>query len=321
MKLVVSDLSNIEGRLVAWLAGEEWKLEAFRAYDRGEGPDVYNLTAVGIVGGDPYKLSKPIRNAFGKVPDLFGAYQGGVGAAQTFCKAYSVRMADHWDTIQQNTAPEHVAQAYKNLEKWGRAQLAELEISETEWLASESVKLAWRARHPATRKLWYACEEAARNAIRQPNATFDAGPHLKFRCVDHVSGKWLLVRLPSGKFLTYMSPALSDEGSISYMGYGEDAEGGTVRIWSRQYTYGGHLVENCCQALAGDILKANMPPMEAAGYEIVLTVHDEAVTQTPDTDAFSSDGLSAIMATVPKWAPGLPLAAAGFESYRYKKED
>ena len=105
------------------------------------------------------------------------------------------------------------------------------------------------------------------------------------------------------------------------MGYGEDAEGGTARIWSRQYTYGGHLVENCCQALAGDILKANMPTMEAAGYAIVLTVHDEAVTQTPDTDEFSSDGLSAIMATVPEWAPGLPLAAAGFESYRYKKED
>jgi DNA polymerase len=229
-------------------------------------------------------------------------------------------MEEHWPTIRQNIAAPLIEQARQNLEKWGRPQLADLEISELEWVASESVKLAWRARHPATRKLWYDCENAARNALRTPNTTFDAGQHLKFRFVEHVSGNWLLVRLPSGKFLTYFDPRLTSDDSISYLGYGQDGEA-TARVWSRQYTYGGKMVENACQALAGDVLKANMPRIEEAGYEIVLTVHDEAVTQAPDTDEYNAEKLSALLAVVPEWAPGLPLAAAGFESYRYKKED
>ena len=81
------------------------------------------------------------------------------------------------------------------------------------------------------------------------------------------------------------------------------------------------MVENACQAVAGDVLKDTMPSIEAAGYEIVLTVHDEDVAQTPDIPEYNADELSRLLATPPLWAPDLPLAAAGFESYRYKKED
>lgn len=80
------------------------------------------------------------------------------------------------------------------------------------------------------------------------------------------------------------------------------------------------IVHNCTQAFARDVLAHNMPAIEAEGYRIVLSVHDELLTETPDTPEFNSDHLAALMSTVPPWAEGLPLAAAGFETYRYRKD-
>jgi DNA polymerase len=56
------------------------------------------------------------------------------------------------------------------------------------------------------------------------------------------------------------------------------------------------------------------------GYQIVLTVHDEIIAEAPDTKEFSAEQLAALMSTPPEWAQDLPLAAAGFETYRYRKE-
>ena len=43
-KLCISDLKNIEGRKLAWLAGEQWKIDAFAAFDRGESEDMYKVS-------------------------------------------------------------------------------------------------------------------------------------------------------------------------------------------------------------------------------------------------------------------------------------
>jgi DNA polymerase len=75
-RFVVSDFSAIEARVVAWLAGEEWVLKAFR-----DGKDIYCETAsmmyrVPVVkhGENGHLRQK------GKVAVLACGYQGGVGA-------------------------------------------------------------------------------------------------------------------------------------------------------------------------------------------------------------------------------------------------
>ena len=305
--------------MLAYLAGEEWKLQAFRDYDAGTGPDLYCITACSIIGGDPWNLPKKDRNVFGKVPDLAGGYGGGNGAFDTFEKAYGVNLLEHWPTIERVADPLIVEQAKANYADWGRARSPE--TPELLWIAREVCKLAWRRRHPATVALWKATENAARLAILNPGVVYQAGPKVAAGCVSHVSGRWLLFKLPSGKYLNYYEPRVDVDGTIWYQGYASEDGKSTIKVWTELSTYGGKIVENECQALAGDVLKHSMPAIEAAGYELVLTVHDEDVTQAPDSPIYCSAVLSRLLADPPPWAPDLPLSAAGFGARRYKKED
>ena len=79
-------------------------------------------------------------------------------------------------------------------------------------------------------------------------------------------------------------------------------------------------MENITQAVARDVFMTGMVGAEEHGYEVCIRVHDELITETPDTADYNVPQLASIMATNPSWAVGLPLAAAGFETHRYKKD-
>ena len=316
-ELAVADLSNIEGRILAWLAGETWKIKAFFDYDAGNGPDLYTITATSILGGDPYKVPKVTRNVFGKVPDLAFGYEGGYGACQTFAKAYGVSFFENWETIAENVDPKLIASAKANWTAWGEQRNPDADRQE--WIASDVVKLAWRSRHPKSQQLWKACKEAAKSAILNPRREYKAGPWLRFKVLPHAGNSYLLCRLPSGNFLCYCAPRYHKKDDvITYMGIDSTATGGMFGKWQRLYTYGGKIVENACQSLAMDIMAANMPEIDASGFPIILTVHDEILAE-PDSGK-SAPELAELMTKTPEWLPNFPLAAAGFDTYRYRKD-
>jgi len=94
-----------------------------------------------------------------------------------------------------------------------------------------------------------------------------------------------------------------------------------TKRWQRIPSHGGKLVENVTQAIARDVLwKHGIPQLEAAGFPVVLHVHDEPVTEVPET--YGEEELAAmekIMRTTPSWAEGLPLAAGAHYAKRFRK--
>src|SRR5262249_19599643 len=82
-RLLGADFSAIEARVLAWIAGEDWKLETFREYDRSGGLDPYCVTAAKILNR-PVPPDDEAGRAVGKVAELAGGYGGSVGAWRRF---------------------------------------------------------------------------------------------------------------------------------------------------------------------------------------------------------------------------------------------
>jgi len=308
-KLVIADLSNIEGRGLAFLAGERWKLKAFADFDAGVGEDLYKVAYGRSFNIDPKEATGQKRQ-IGKVMELGLGYEGGVAAFLTFAAVYQMDLEDLAKAVWATASHEALENA-QGMWGWAKKKKRTLGLTMEVYVACEVLKTAWREAHANTRALWAAAGEAVRLAIKNPGESFPIGQHLKARR----DGAWLRLRLPSGRYLCYINPDVDDDGQITYFGVNQ-----YTRQWGRIKTYGGKLVENATQAFARDVLAYNMPAIEQAGYEIVLSVHDELLTETPDSEEFSADELGRMMATAPTWARGIPLAAAGFETTRYRKD-
>lgn len=318
-KLVVADLSNIEGRVLAWLAGETWKLKAFRDFDtivgydeRGKeiraGHDLYKLAYAKSFGVAPDQVDKEQRQV-GKVQELALGYEGGVGAFLTFAAAYGIDLEEMGEQAY-DTLPSDLREEALRFYGWSREQKrSTFGLTERAFVVCDTFKRSWRRAHPMVTSLWRELGDAVVSAVFQPGVTFTVRK-LKVRR----DGNWLRIGLPSGRNLCYPSPRI-DDGKFSYMGMDQ-----YTKKWQRIGSYSGKLVENVTQAVARDVLADTMPDVEGEGYGIVLTVHDELITEAPDAPEYTHNRLAELMSTQPTWAADLPLAAAGFETYRYRKE-
>lgn len=310
MKLVVSDLAAIEGRVTAWLAGEETELDAYRAYDAGTGPDVYKTTYANSFNVPAESVTKAQRQ-IGKICALFLGYFGGTGAFVAGAAVYRIDL-DQMAKQVLPVVPEHVkAKAAQTLGWFRKKGRSTFDLPDETFIACDSLKQLWRASHPKTVQLWAEVEEAFRCAAQTPDTIFKAGEFLQFSR----TGNWLRIRLPSGRYISYAAPRVEADNSLSFLGVAPFS-----RQWKRLKTHAGVLVENCCQATARDVLFYSWPEIVKQGYEPIANIHDEFITVTPDTPDYPHQELSAILSQGFSWSKGLPLAASGYESKRFKKD-
>ncbi len=344
-RLLAADYSSIEGRVTAWLAGEQWKLDAFVANDGGRGPGMYELAAAGIFNMQVEKIGKKSsERQVGKAAELGLGFGGGVMAFDSMARVYGIDMSPVFPILRGTAEPETWERAEARYEEClERGDTGTDVMSREAWIASEVTKVQWRARHPSTVELWRGLEDAARQAMESTLVyedviveTVGAGPVIKRVVVGTKPGSittygkisyrvargFLWCRLPSGRCLAYGSPRIEDrktpwgDTKPSVTALGVDS---VTKRWSRFALYGGLLTENAVQAVARDLMAHGMLQAEEAGYPMVMTVHDEGVADVSMGHGSLAE-FERLLCSLPDWAAGLPVVASGWEGHRYRKD-
>ncbi len=338
-ELVVADYSNIEGRVLAWCANEEWKLESYRAADRGEGADGYKMLFSRFFGTAVDDVTDEQRQV-GKVTDLSMGYLGSVGAFVSMAAIYKIDLDSLQALVLPTATPDQLKKARRN---WKRAFLMgdDFELEPKTYMACDVLKQVYRAANKNIYDTGVAVGKACINALKEPGTV-----HNVAKCRIWKAGTMLVIQLPSGRRLLYAKPQLEHEEAIdpetqetsrrefiSYL----TARG---KGWIRERAWAGLFIENIVQAIAADILRAairlvhedalSVPRVssyltfvEGAGTAIALHVHDELALDVPigsyplkRLQGQMTDGVIKLCG----WARGLPLFTKGWVGPVYRKD-
>lgn len=288
-RIMAGDFTSIEAVILACLAGEDWKVQAFR--DKAKIYELMGDKIYGLAPGTVTKKTHPGERADGKIGELAFGYQGALGAWLKFASAKQ-------DTDCFTPAAKRAMHSDERI----------LEINK-----------AWRGEHPMTTGLWRGLEDVSIAAVQSPGTTTryrDIG----FQVVD----EWLSMILPNDKRIWYREPELRmgmpawhQPETKPECGDGSCTCKPRVKLtykaqkagqWTRVSTYGGKLTENACQATAREYLRPSVQAVEDAGYPVILTVYDEVVAE-PTDDFGSEDEFKTLLRDAPgrEWANGWPI--------------
>jgi DNA polymerase len=303
-ELIASDYSAIEAVVIAMLAGEEWRIQAFR-----ENKPIYLLSASKITGRsleeyEAYHAANgehhPDRQDIGKVAELGLGFGGWINA---------------W-------------LAFDDSGKYTDDEIKRLILAWRD--ASPAIVEFWGGQHRGRpwdrdrRQEYYGVEGHAVLALLHPGTVFTFRGLQFYTKVTPVGTQALVIRLLSGRELIYHDASLSpsprdpSEYAITYWTWNSNPKYG-AQGWGPMATFGGRLTENIVQATAHDIMRHAVIQLRAAGYPTVLHVYDEIVGEIP-IGTGSLEEFERIMSLMPWWCADWPVrASGGWRGRRYRK--
>ena len=176
----------------------------------------------------------------------------------------------------------------------------------------------WASEVPS---LWYGLQEASTKAV------WDRRPQEYNGIRYELEDEWLTCLLPSGRKLYYFGARKCKRA----MPWSTEEKPDIRAAWTYRAkkqnriatidAYGGLLTENVVQACARDIMYDRALVADAEGLPLVLTVHDENVTEPDASRSDAEETLKQIMEDRPEWVRslGIPIAAEVWMGDRYRK--
>lgn len=289
------DFSAIEARVSAWLAGEEWKLEVFRTHGK-----IYEATICRMTGMPLQEMLDYAKEHGKHHPDRFK------GKVSELALTY---------------------QGGKNaLIAMGAIDMG-LKEEELEGIVEQ-----WREANGNIVKLWHACDRAAKNAVTNFGTRYEVGK-LSFFCANTAGARYLFMKLPSGRRISYRDPKIEETVSRDKKtGEVETWSNGNIKTrqtlsywgqipgkvaWGRCAIYGGMWVENASQAIAADLLNNGIVKAEKKGIHVASMIHDQCLAYKRGD--FTIQDLCDCLTDLPAWAEGLPIAVDGQVQPYYTK--
>lgn len=337
-KLGVVDFSSVEARVTAWVSGQENLLELFR-----RGGLVYEDMAEKIYHRPIDKDKDPFERFIGKQAILGLGFQMG-------WKKFRDTLRDKFDTLVPADFAKKVVKVYRQendkiVEMWSELERGAIEAVQTgkpvttgrvTWYTQRmgDIGIFLRCKLPSGRSLSYPYPMLKKTAVyffEAKEKTVDSSGEIvtdsiSVRVSVPRSGNQEAIAIREAKRIAREQDYeldykqwiggmnFKDDMNLTFMGVNS-----TTKQWTRQDTYGGKLMENVVQAIARDFLAYAMLRVDAQDhYDIILTVHDEVVTETPINKG-SYQELEQLLNEVEEWGEGCPIASEGWEGPVYRK--
>ncbi|WP_410512072.1 DNA polymerase [Paenibacillus sp. BR2-3] len=201
--LLVADFSAIEARVIAWLAGEQWRLDVFATHGK-----IYEASASQMFGIPLDEITKDLRQK-GKVSELALGYQGAKGAL--------IQMGALDMGLTEDELPEIVTR-WRNANRrivdlWFSLEAAALDVMQYgDPVGIKGIIMARESHHgnrldfftvqlPSGRKLYYVQPTLAQNDFGKMA--------LHYKGPDQKTGKWTTLSTYGGKLTENIVQAIA----------------------------------------------------------------------------------------------------------------